>query len=104
MATIEDALRDVVGPSCLVADIDSTQLSEVLIAESVDETLLDLVGRRVRGAIYDCLEEDCEIPRSDIPARLDEFFQVMERTFGQEVGKMIAREFWFKLGVKSNTQ
>jgi hypothetical protein len=72
-----------------------------LILESIDETLGDLLGRRAREAVYDHLERNCFIARSEIPRCLDDFFSVLETTFGKgskTIGKVIAKRIYAKLG------
>jgi len=75
---------------------------EALILESVDEALGDLLGRRAREAVYDYLERNCFMARSEIPKSLGEFFSALERTFGKgskTIGKVIAKKLYAKLGL-----
>jgi hypothetical protein len=73
---------------------------EALILESVDEALGDLLGRRAREAVYDYLERNAFMARSEIPKNLGEFFSVLEATFGKgskTIGKVIAKKLYAKL-------
>jgi len=80
---------------------DCANRFESLILESIDETLGDLLGKRAREAVYDHLERNCFIARSEIPRCLDDFFSVLETTFGKgskTIGKVIAKRIYAKLG------
>jgi len=72
-----------------------------LLLESMDEALTDLLGRRTREAVYDYLERNCLVARNEIPNRLDDFFKLLNETFGKggsTIGKVIARRLYAKLG------
>jgi len=73
-----------------------------LLSDSIGEVLIDLVGTRVRESIYNHLEKNRSIARSEIPHHLDEFFKVFERTFGvaskKVIERAIARKVYSKLG------
>jgi hypothetical protein len=75
-------------------------LTQVL-SDSIGEVLNDLVGARVRGAIYDYMERNHSIARSEIPDHLDEFFKLFERIFGfagkNVIGRVIAKKVYSKL-------
>jgi hypothetical protein len=80
---------------------DCANRFESLILESLDETLGDLLGRRAREAVYDHLERNCFIARSEIPSCLDDLFSVLETTFGKGskiIGKVIVKRIYGKLG------
>ena len=64
------------------------------LLESIDEALTDLLGSRIREAVYDYLERSCSLARSDIPTRLDDFFRLLNETFGKggsTIGKVIGK-------------
>jgi hypothetical protein len=74
---------------------------ERLLLESMDEALADLLGRRTREAVYDYLERNRLIARSEIPKRLDDLFKLLNETFGKgatTIGKVIAKRLYAKLG------
>ena len=49
----------------------------------IDEVLLDLLGRRPREAIYDYLERNHSLARSDIPNHLEALMSLLEKLFGK---------------------
>jgi hypothetical protein len=74
---------------------------DLLLLESIDEVLTDLLGRRTREAIYDYLARNRLIARSEVPKRLDDFFNLMHETFGKgatTIGRVIAKRLYAKLG------
>ena len=74
---------------------------DALLLESMDEALTDLLGRRTREAVYDYLERNCFVARNEIPGRLDDFFKLLNETFGKggsTIGKVIAKRLYAKLG------
>jgi len=73
---------------------------EVLLTESIDQTLGDLLGYRAREAVYDHLERRCYMARDEIPRRLGEFCNVLDTNFGKgghTIQRMIAKRFYAKL-------
>lgn len=71
------------------------------LLESIDEALTDLLGSRTREAVYDYLERNCSLARNEIPTRLDDFFKLLNETFGKggsTIGKVIAKKLYAKLG------
>jgi hypothetical protein len=78
-----------------------TDAFDALLLESIDESLTDLLGRRAREAVYDHLERNCFLARGEIPKRLDDFFELLNNTFGKgskTIAKVIARKLHSKLG------
>ncbi len=74
---------------------------DALLLESMDEALTDLLGRRTREAVYDYLERNCLVAPNEIPGRLDDFFKLLNETFGKggsTIGKVIAKRLYAKLG------
>jgi hypothetical protein len=72
-----------------------------LLLESIDDALSDILGTRVREALYDQLERRYRMGRTEIPDRLREFLRVLYETLGvgsEAVGKAIARTMYKKLG------
>jgi hypothetical protein len=71
------------------------------LLESIDEALTDLLGSRTREAVYDYLERNCSLARNEIPTRLDDFFRLLNETFGKggsTIGKVIAKKLYARLG------
>jgi hypothetical protein len=78
-----------------------TDSVDVLLLEAMDEALTDLLGTRTREAVYDYLERNCLIARNEIPKRMDDFFELLDETFGKggsTIGKVIAKRLYAKLG------
>ena len=73
---------------------------EIALLESIDQVLVDLLGRRAREAIYDHLERRYYMSRDEIPRRLVEFCSVLDINFGKgghTIQRAIARRFYSKL-------
>jgi hypothetical protein len=71
-----------------------------LLLQSIDEVLSDLLGRRTREAIYDHLERNYSLARSDIPKHVTKFLELLEATFGKggkTIWKLIVRRMYEKL-------
>jgi hypothetical protein len=70
-----------------------------LLLEALDESLDEILGRRVRLAFYDQLERDYYFGRQDIPKRLGDFLLIAERNFKKD-GKVIQRAVAKRLAKK----
>jgi hypothetical protein len=73
----------------------------VLLLDSIDDTLSDILGTRVREAFYDHLERQYRMGRTEIPDRLGEFLRVLYETIGvgsEALGRAIAKTMYKKLG------
>jgi hypothetical protein len=71
-----------------------------LLLECINEVLVDLLGRRSREAIYDCLERDQSLARTDIPQHMTLFLQLLEETFGKgsrTIWRAIVKRMYEKL-------
>lgn len=78
----------------------NSQLSDLLV-QSVDETIADLLGLRVRKVFYDSLQAERGFDREAIPEHQDSFQQFLDENFGkasQTLTKAIAKRFYTKLG------
>jgi len=76
---------------------------ELLLLESIDQGLVDLLGRRARDAIYDHLERKCYMAREEIPQRLGEFCNVLHVNFGKAgttIERTIAKRYYSRLEKK----
>lgn len=58
------------------------QLGELLLG-CIDEVLTDLLGRKVREAVYDHLARKCSLTKEQIPRHLNEFSEFLVKTFGK---------------------
>ncbi len=72
-----------------------------LLSDSITDTLTDLLGTRVREAIYDFLERKHSISRDEIPQNMDVLFQLFKQNFGpastKVFSKMIVKKMYSKL-------
>ncbi len=96
---LESALSASVARSLYVPDITAKSLDDLLL-QCVDEVLADLLGRRTREAVYDCLERNYSLARNDIPKDFNKFFGLLEETFGKggkTIGKSIIKRLYSKL-------
>ena len=57
------------------------QLDQILL-DCIDAVLSDVLGRKVREAIYDHLARQSSLAKEEIPAHLDEFSELLVKTFG----------------------
>ncbi|MGA2971115.1 MAG: hypothetical protein ABSE39_00670 [Candidatus Bathyarchaeia archaeon] len=74
------------------------------LVESIDETIIDLLGRAVLDALYAHLQTNYSISRDEVPYRLDTLLTTLEKIFGvrssQTITKAIAKKFHLKLGLE----
>jgi hypothetical protein len=70
-----------------------------LLVESLDDVLVDLLGKQVRDAFYDYMERTYYIGRANVPERLGDILLILERTFGKG-GKTIERAMAKRLCAK----
>lgn len=70
-----------------------------LLLETLDEVLVDLLGKQVRDAFYDHIERTYYIGRANIPERLGDLILILERTWGK-AGKTIERSIARRLCAK----
>ena len=75
------------------------QLEDAL-SESIHECLKDILGGRVREAIYAFMEREHSVTRNELPKHLDELFTVFQQNFGVKAKDVIARAFAKKLYAK----
>ena len=74
---------------------------DYVLLESIDDALADLVGRRSRDQIYDYLATRYGYGREEIPTKVSEFYELLERVFSsgsRTVGRTIVRRLCEKLG------
>jgi hypothetical protein len=94
MITASSGSGDPLAPSSTAESLDG------LLLESLDEVLADLLGRRSREAIYDHLERDQSLARTDIPQHMTLFLQLLEETFGKgarTIWKAVVKRIYQKL-------
>lgn len=81
-----------------------TETLSAILCDSIGEALTNLLGPRVREAIYDYMERKHSIARNEIPTHLHEFFSALEGNFGLKaknvIGRTIARNAYRKLDWK----
>lgn len=86
-------------PSAL--DLNAKTLDS-LLAESIDEVLENLVGKKAKEAILDHLERNHSLAREDIPKNVQKFFALTDQTFGEKgsrtIARCIAKRLWENLG------
>jgi hypothetical protein len=76
---------------------------QVLLLESIDETITAILSRAVVDALYAHLQTNYSISRDEVPYRLDTLLTTLEKLFGassQTITKAIARKFYLKLGLE----
>jgi hypothetical protein len=86
----------------MLADASSKQLNQFL-AESIDEVLEDLLGKKTRQAIYEYLARECSLVKEEIPQNIDKFFHATEEAFGKgsrTIARCTVRKLFGKLGWK----
>lgn len=84
----------------LYDEYTSAESLDQLLVQSIDEALTDLLGKRTRDAVYDHLERNYALGRTDIPDHMNKFFELMEETFGKgskTIGKAIIKKMFGKL-------
>ena len=72
-----------------------------LVLAVLDEVLADLLGTRVREAIYEYMAREHHVAKEELPKHLDEFSTLLQGTFGQgakTIEKTMARRLAEKIG------
>lgn len=64
-----------------MAKQSSTKSFQQILLEAIDEALASL-GENVKTSIYFHLEESFSVKRQDIPQKIDDFSDALERIFG----------------------
>jgi len=80
-----------------------TKTVDMLLAETIDEVLKDLIGKKATEALFDHLERNYALAREDIPSNIERFLLVSEETFGRgtkTISRCVAKRLWEKLGWK----
>ena len=80
-------------------DITAGSLEDLLL-QCIDEVLADLLGTKAKEAVYDHLERNHSLSRSDIPRHMNKFVELLEETFGKgskTIGKAIVKRLYEKL-------
>ncbi len=73
---------------------------DTLLLDSIDQVLCDLLGKRVRDAIYAHLTDTYSLETQNIPKNLQKFSRALEDVFGKSgktVGYAICRKLFEKL-------
>jgi hypothetical protein len=72
----------------------------VLLTDSIEEAITDLVGHGVMGALYFCLAEKYATTKDTLPYRLETLMSALRDNFGESadiMGKAVAKRFCQKL-------
>lgn len=81
---------------------ENVEQFNVLLGESIDETITTLLSREVADALYLHLQKAHNVTKDEVPCKLDIFCSTLENTFGlpssRTISKVIARKFFVKLG------
>jgi hypothetical protein len=76
----------------------------VILIESIRETIAQLLSPKVAEKIFEHLEKVYSVKKDEVPSRLDKLLLTLKTTFGsssaQVVGKAIARRFYSRLGLE----
>lgn len=81
----------------------SANTLDSLLADSMDQVLDELLGRKAKEAIYDYLERNYLIARDDIPRNIEKFFLLTDQVFGKgskTIARCIMKRLWEQLGWK----
>ncbi|MGP8069565.1 MAG: hypothetical protein ACLP5V_06710 [Candidatus Bathyarchaeia archaeon] len=79
-----------------------TQPHQILL-DNTDTVLTEVLGCKVREAIYDNLARQFSLTREEIPAHLDEFSDLLKETFGRGAATLerrIASKLYVALGLE----
>ena len=77
--------------------------SDQTLLDCIDKVLTDVLGMKVREAIYDRLARQSYLSTEEIPSHLQELSRLLENLFGTgatTLEKRIAREFYHTLGLE----
>jgi hypothetical protein len=81
----------------------SRRLDQILL-DCIDAVLTEVLGRRVREAIYDHLTRHSSLGKDEIPTHLDEFCSLLQKHFGKgavTLEKRIVKHLYSRLGCKA---
>jgi hypothetical protein len=67
------------------------QQSERLLLGCIDAVITDLLGCKVREAMYDYIAREFSLAREEIPNHLDEFSQSLAKSFGRSAATLERR-------------
>lgn len=81
-----------------------TDSCERVLSETIHECIKDILGDRVREAIYTFMEREYSVTRNELPAHLDELFTAFQQNFGVKAKDVIARAFAKKLYSKLDVE
>jgi hypothetical protein len=79
---------------------DDQRFNKILL-ECIDETILNLLSKKVEDALYAHVERVWSVSRDEIPDRLDVLSRTLEDTFGATgsltISRAIAKRLYSKL-------
>jgi len=76
---------------------------DMMLYQCVDQTLTDLLGGRVKETIFDYLERNSGLARTEISKRPNELFDLLEVAIGKTsamVEQILVENLYLKLGWK----
>ncbi len=75
-----------------------------MLIESVDETIVAVLGEIIRDAVHDALRNRFSITMDQVPERLNDFSLYLEKLLGtvpsKSIGKVIIKRFYGELGLE----
>ena len=75
-----------------------------ILLEAIDESIGELLGQVVLGALYSVLEKRYDVTRDELPYRLDTAYKLLGEVFGiqatRTISKSISRRLYEKLNLK----
>ena len=92
----------------MVVDVENPAKSyqdrdfDTVLLEAIDDTFAELLGEGVKKALYDYLERNISLKRTDIPGRLNDFRAALEKVAGTAsivMEKSIAKKVYSRLGL-----
>lgn len=75
--------------------------SDLILLDCIDAVLTEVLGVKVREAVYDHLARQGSLAKEEIPAHLDDFSELLRNTFGRgaiTLEKRIAKKLCSILG------
>jgi hypothetical protein len=74
------------------------------LVDAIDQSICDLVGQKVLDTMHTVLMKRFDIPRDEIPCRLESFQRILTETFGLRgcatITRVIARRFYDRLDLR----
>jgi hypothetical protein len=74
---------------------------EALLGDCIDHVLCEVLGIKVKEAIYDYMERNYAVAKKDIPTNMGKFFTLTEEALGsgsRTLARCIVKRMWQQLG------